>query len=444
MLTGSYKVHAEHDVFSRYGAELQRCIPCLLHGDEGVGLRRKPVLQILWGSLLRVGCGAIERFFLYTTCPHKYYSKYNAGSASGNIVIDRLLEEFARSASRAYYQGIETPHGQVYLVFLGLAGDHPWQVKAVHSLRSHLAVEVCPHCHANVWESVPFEDISRTAMWRKTVFQSVPWPRGTRNPFGVLPHGDHPDFLKWDLMHMIPHGCGRNFCASVTCMLAGPLSFFSPSDEEGTKKERCLSAAHAQFESWLACMHKTVRDLKDFTPELLQWKLNRDFPDCNCKASDTTLWIKWLLDLLGTMPWKWSEPLQKAYEGLEALDSFIRLCYSGDRLFFDARRQQEGADYVERFLQAYTHLASYWWSRNWCLFGFVPKCHFTAHWHEELSEARRLGQCWAWNPGAFSTPMAEDMVGQCSRISRGVHPGAVPVNTIRKYLVHARQQWDKS
>ena len=132
------------------------------------------MLHLLWGPLLRVGFSAFERLFLITTCPHKYYTKFNQGIAAGNRVVDRLLQECGRSACQAYNQGIEVAgHGVFYLVFLGFAGDHPFQTKAFRSLRSHTGNAVCPHCHANTTD-IPFEDHKLTAAWRRTVFQSVP------------------------------------------------------------------------------------------------------------------------------------------------------------------------------------------------------------------------------------------------------------------------------
>ena len=262
-------------------------------------------------------------------------------------------------------------------------------------------------------------------------------------PMFLVPGGDHPGFLKWDLLHMITHGCARNFCASITCMLCGPMGLFSPEPGPGKRKERCLDAAFAQFDSWLACTGQSVRDLKEFTPENLQWINNRDFPDSNCKAADTTLWIKWLLDLLGTMPWRPQEPLEHAYEGLLHLDAFLRLCYTHeDRLFFGPVQQQDGCEHLLKFLFAFEALAIYWFNRNWCLFGYTPKCHYTAHWHEELWDALRQSKRWTWNPAAFATPMMEDFVGICSRMSRSTHAGSVPIGTIRKYLVHALQMWE--
>ena len=44
-------VDPTHTVFKDHGNELDHCIPCMLHGDEGTGHRRKPVLQLSWGFI---------------------------------------------------------------------------------------------------------------------------------------------------------------------------------------------------------------------------------------------------------------------------------------------------------------------------------------------------------------------------------------------------------
>ena len=65
-----------------------------------------------------------------------------------------------------------------------------------------------------------------TATWTATVFKCVPWSKTP--PFGILPGGDEPSFIQFDLMHVLPHGCGRTFIASVICMMVGPLGLFKP------------------------------------------------------------------------------------------------------------------------------------------------------------------------------------------------------------------------
>lgn len=430
-----------HDVYERHRNHLTHCIPCILHGDEGVGHRRRPVLHLSWGPLLSVGMGAVHRLFLITSCPHKLYSKLNSGSGAGNLVIDRLLEECGRSASRAYHQGIETDQGTFYLVFLGACGDHPWHTKSFRCVRGHLCKDICHHCMGNL-SSIPFEDLSDGALWRMTIFQTTPWQRSP--PLALVHGADHPSFIKNDFMHTFPHGCARNYCASIICMMAGPLDLFQPSLElEGRDKPLRLHEAYSHFWSWCHCTSSFPRDLQDFTKENLGWINNHDFPDMSCKASDTNLLIRWLLDLLSTIPYAREESLEIAYSGLRGLDDFSRLAYTGDRVFWDSAKQERGLTAVAAFLHSYQRLAHLWLTRGWTFFNMVPKVHYAAHFHEELREARRLTQPFTFSPGLFATPIMEDFIGLTSRMSRTVHPSSVPLGTLRKYLVLLRKEWTK-
>ena len=437
-------VEPRHPVFTDHSHDLQTCIPCMLHGDEGVGHRRKPIMQLSWGSLLRVGKGSLQRMFLITSCAHKSYSKFNKGSSAGNIVIDRLLEECARSALHAYTHGIETRSGhKFFLVFVGLAGDHPFQTKAYRATRGHLKVDICPHCHANTY-SVPFEDMGRHAMWRMTVFQSVPWTRDLPPPLALIPGALNPTFIKWDLMHMLPHGCARNYVASVICMMAGPLNIFLPSGVGGqtrNNKEHRLDEAYSHFQSWLDCTGNHVRDMKEFTVDNLGWRQNRSFPEMTCKASDCNVLIKWLIDFLTTTPLQIDWVLETTLAGLQGVDDFMRLSYTGDRIFWQVEKIQEGKACIGLFLNAYAQLQHYWHNQGWTLFKIVPKSHYSAHWHEALTEALQNSQEWALSPGAVSTPILEDFIGVMSRISRTSHPSSVARTTIFKYLVQVRKEW---
>ena len=438
-------VNGSHEVYKVHPTSLQFCIPCVLHGDEGVGHRRKPVLQLSWGPLLRTGFNALQRLFWITSCPHVFYTEYNVGSAAGNAVIDNLLMECAASARKAFHQGIPTKYGTFYLVFLGLAGDHPWQTKAYRCQRGHLSTSICPWCLAGTSARIPFEDVSKHAVWRQTLFQSVPWDHRISPPLGLIPGGMHPGFIKWDLLHMLPHGCVRNFTASIICMLCGPLGHFTPANEaESANKRSRLRVAYSEFSDWCSLTGGHPRDMKDFTPENLQWKVNRDFPDMTCKASDTNLLAKWLMDYLSSRPWNMEEPLRLALKGLEGYDEFARMSYTGDRLFWDKSKQHRGLKAIDAFLTAYTKLGQWWYHRGWALFLTTPKVHYSSHWSCELGTSISNGSEYSWSPGAFATPMMEDFVGVTSRIARTSHPTSVPITCLRKYLVSVRQLWGKN
>ena len=73
---------------------------------------------------------------MYTSCPRKLYSKYNKGAAHGNFVLDRLFKEFAKSAYKAYNEGVPGKGERTFCpVFLGVSGDHPFQTKVTSQLQ---------------------------------------------------------------------------------------------------------------------------------------------------------------------------------------------------------------------------------------------------------------------------------------------------------------------
>lgn len=285
------------------------------------------------------------------------------------------------------------------------------------------------------------------AMWRRTIYQTVPWDWRVAPPLGMIPGANNPAFIRWDLMHMIPHGCGRNFVASIICMMAGPMDIFLPAGDGGparNSKEHRLDEAYTYFQSWQDCNHEHARDMKEFTLENLSWETNRSYPDMTCKASDCNLLIRWLIDFLTSIPFETCWLLDTALDGLQAVDEFMRLSYTGDRTFWDARKQKKGKSCLGTFLHSYVQLQVYWHRKDWTFFKIVPKSHFSAHWHEELSQSVADGKEWAISPGAFATPILEDFIGVVSRIARTSHPSSVARTTIFKYLVEIRRQWSSS
>ena len=437
---------------------VNRVWPCK---DEGVGHRRKPVLQISFGPLLAIGEAALHRLFLLTTCPSKLYSKYNKGMAAGNRVLDRLLRAVGQSLRTAYYRGIDTPHGTFFIVCLGLAGDHIFQTKAYRCARHHTCNSICPHCLANT-TTLPFEDVDvGRAMWVDTTFRSMPWRKPP--PLGLIPGGDWPSFIRFDLMHVLPHGCGRTFVASMIAMMCGPLKLFP-----GESKAARLEEAYEHFSFSCEKKHMYPRDMQEFTADNLGWKFNRDFPECNCKAMDCNMMIQWCIDFLSSTPLCLEGPLLWAYKGCCGFDNFCRLCYrSMDRIFWTREEARQGYSHLRDFVRAYKALAvrlgafqshltlvsflstvtrlslpvRYWHDNGWCLFNITPKLHYATHWLLELHVFLQSQKTLLLSPGAFATPLMEDFIGLTSKISRTSHPSSVALTTMRKYLVEVRRAW---
>ena len=437
------QVDPHHDVYTRHGGNLEFCLPCMLHGDEGVGHRRKPVMQLLWGPLLRAGLGAIHRLFLITTCPHKYYSKFNMGAAAGNPVLDRLMLECGRSASRSYYTGIETEYGRFFLVFLGLAGDHPFQVKVCHSLRGHLRVEVCPWCHASTRQRCSF-----WRFWSTCGLAQDHFPISSLEPRHAATHVSGawrwPPWILEVGSFAYDHTwlCSKFLCQHYLYALwshGAVQSWAWPWKEEGAMPRCCICSV------WqLVGLHWPKRSRLE---RIYPWESAMDQQQRFPRFELQSCW-HYVVDQVASGP-TWHNALASpgalgACLWRPATPGCIpaAVLYTWGSAFFGPVQQQDGCEHLLKFLFAFEALAIYWFNRNWCLFGYTPKCHYTAHWHEELWDALRQSKRWTWNPAAFATPMMEDFVGICSRMSRSTHAGSVPIGTIRKYLVHALQMWE--
>ena len=174
------RVNKEHPVYQDHQNELQWCIPCRIHTDEGTGKMKHPVLQHSWGPFLKAGQGSHRHCFLWASMPHKLYSAAHKGFELGNAVIDSLMAEFAIQARGAYFSGISMKFKDQsmtwYLVWIGHEGDLAAMAKIYHCKRNYNAVpnEMCYWCQGND-RCMPFTDVRSSAAWRATVGCTRPW-----------------------------------------------------------------------------------------------------------------------------------------------------------------------------------------------------------------------------------------------------------------------------
>ena len=269
--------HAGHPVVQRGPMHWARTIPLALHGDGGRTAKKQP-LEILAmeafvgvdtasgmsstcscphcqtvGSLdwqdptsQRLGCRHASYLskFLVFAFPSKKYSKM-----PGLLVA--LHKEACRNLATICGQGVLTAHGRWHFAVVGYKGDFEYHAKIVDYTRSYLhlgrikEIPICPECRAGTADC-PFEDISATASWCKTVHQDIPWntpPPVTDLEFDTW--GRAPSkaaaFFRRDTFHIFRHGSlAKNphylfeFLLSVN-MSIGPICipYIEPEDPEG-------------------------------------------------------------------------------------------------------------------------------------------------------------------------------------------------------------------
>ena len=111
----------------------------------------------------------------------------------------------------------------------------------------------------------------------------------------------------------------------------------------------------------------------------------------------------------------------------------------------DEEKQTQGKFYLVAFFHAHVALQHHWHCKGWTLFKLVPKLHYAAHWHDELTTSLKEQKEWALTPGAFSTRILEDFIDVVSRIARTSHPSTVArLNNYKYLVVQIRKAWSAS
>ena len=139
-------VDPNHSVFTKHGARLSYCCPIFLHGDEGTSYGRKGLFQYSWSPLLSAGASGLSRYFMISQLSHKFYSKQAKGNIRGNPALDAIMEAGCLSCLQAYEEGIPCGDERIFLVTLGLTGDHVFHSNP--GLHQHMQ-----HCWGLSWIS---------------------------------------------------------------------------------------------------------------------------------------------------------------------------------------------------------------------------------------------------------------------------------------------------
>ncbi|CAE7941262.1 unnamed protein product, partial [Symbiodinium necroappetens] len=378
-----------HPVFQDHADELHRVIPCRLHMDEGTSHRKHAVMQVSWGPILKDGAASVNHCFYFASILGDSYKEDHCGYAAGNSIIDVISRHLAIHCKQAYYTGMELGSERFYLAWIGLEGDLPAQARVLHLVRHFTCApnKCCPWCQADDRDT-PYADFRPTARWKRTVGVQQPWT--TPSPLLSIPGADTAEFALTDIFHLCHLGIVRTGVTSLICYLCYK-GFF---DQGGL--------------------------------------------NVPAKGSDCTLLVKFLLDYLG-QPWLLDDVAASAFQWLAAIDDFLHLCYTTDRIFFTPEQSQTAHGHLCTFAEKYHDCASKCFARNILFFNLTPKYHYMLHVRDSLE--LRPKQKLYMNPAATSTQMDEDYVGRVSQSSRTVHALGVPLRVGQKWLVYTHMRW---
>jgi hypothetical protein len=422
--------HSDHPIYSHHAGALHMCVPIALHGDEGRGLRKMPILCLQTQFVLSSRPHALHSRIPYTVCPSSLYTKPNSGPT-----VDALLNGWSAELIALFHIGVTSKDGvTLYFVVIGVKGDWPWHIKAYHFVRGFNCSEVCHLCEANLTD-IPFEDMSDAALWLTTIPGSLPWT--IPSPVIGIPGCSSPKSSRIDVFHVGPLGVYRDFVGSCVIALMVVFGHFAGAGSQAVPAR--LSTAYMLFKEFCKHARKTP-NLKDWTRDNFHYANRSCFPSIGCKASDCLLCLQWLENYLQG-PWLYHEEMSLMLDMARACNRFYKLIYTCDRCFLTRDEATSAMSDVTLFCRGYSKLALWAYRQGLQLFNLVPKLHMYAHIAVEMFVCLSLGHPKILNPALTACPMDEDMVGRMSRISRRTHANTVPQRTLQRYLIHARQHW---
>lgn len=273
------KVNPSHEIYHRPGHDLSKTCGLMLHGDEGRGLRKAPLMVIAAHSILGFGIststtGKKDTYikqtlnyeqptwttrYLLSVLPKQYYSDEGESIWESDAFQD-LMKAICEDLRQLYDHGIETPYGHYFFCVINVMGDWPFIAKCGNLARSYLNISkaessrtepkgICHICRADM-VGVEWTDYDTyPPTWLPTVntlcaFVAAPAAL-------VLPkNNDFPESLfAWDLFHAWHIGCGKTFLASSLAALIMSSAYNGSVDlrcEQATKDYTDWSALTGQ------------------------------------------------------------------------------------------------------------------------------------------------------------------------------------------------------
>lgn len=247
------QVHPWHVMAGKSYVCRRRCIPVLIHGDEGRGLKKKQLMVLNVHGVLGKGSrlttvpendrkkGSSQPLqlnmlgntwlthFLHSVLP---ISLYNDTPESFYHVLDLMAKEM----TGLFNDGIEIRERRYYVCCIGIKGDAPFLAKAGMFERSFshrptrptskkAAVGICHLCLAGKEDHdfpVPYEQFgAEVPSWLQTVGCCKPYSRPSPLlQIGFDVAGPSVNFFHYDLFHNWHSGMGKYFASSavIVCL----------------------------------------------------------------------------------------------------------------------------------------------------------------------------------------------------------------------------------
>lgn len=479
-----FQIHKEGPGDDRF----HRCIPFLLHLDEGVGLRKSAVLvhsmqPVLGRETARkfaenfeekdiharmtqsqfhnsTGTTLCSRF-LFTALPKKMYTGTNVDTY--RAVLDILGKE----SKELMVNGIEV-NGEVWFpVCLGVKGDQPALIKSGNFKRSYMNMGrnrgCCWECLAG-FDGYNFEDTTPNASWIPTIGLSNPWPQNAPSPLLQVPSYSANPVLFWrrDPFHAFKQTIGGHFAASLIVLFACDVGLWK-ADGLSSAVDEMLARAFYDFAFWVKHEWRgfVVNHIKAFTRQILHFKDQLAFPFARFKGSDQMILLRWLrhlvlhgpvfetdvcrgdVCLINNPPPGWrSEFFWYAYTGCDGAIQFFHSLHR-EGVWLQEAVARGMAENCQTFCCSYRRLAMLCHLQGLARFHLEPSLHTFYHFKMDLSPNQSSPGSVKLSPATSTTEADEDFVGRICRLCRAVHAQTCTKRCIERYLIRCHFEFEK-
>ena len=219
-----------------------RTIPMVLHGDEGRGKKRSPIMVVNTHGVIGRGCRAYEKFHEDTPLLKEASMGVNlkgssmatrflafvlpkAGYGKNSRFLHAMFDELILDLVQLQTVGVSVGSERWHLAFIGAVGDLQFFVKLCNLTRSYTHVSkrsgqqttngICHLCLGGR-PHISFEDFTDNPIWYNTMGREDPWEEVPSLIRRLHVDVSNPaSFLKPDIWHCMHLGAGKIFFASA-------------------------------------------------------------------------------------------------------------------------------------------------------------------------------------------------------------------------------------
>ncbi|CAL1145148.1 unnamed protein product [Cladocopium goreaui] len=277
-----------HPIYE-FGCDRTCCIPIMVHGDEGRGLRSQAFMVESWQFVIsHLGP------FTTNTSGHSFTSRLlftciSSKLFDGEKTLRDLNDEFAKQLRSMFFEGVQVGNHVIRLIWIATKGDWPFLRKACSLFTGFTSLRICHLCSGQDWWRYDSDAPWKLAENRPG--ESPFKPEG--NPFAIVPGGDSPNRIRPDMVHTFHIGFGVDLAASFVVWLC-KLGKLGSNGRPRQSFDDKLSLAYSTFREYCH-IHKRFTACDHWSMKKLGMTSTNDFPtSLGGKGHDTGVVCRWL------------------------------------------------------------------------------------------------------------------------------------------------------